>query len=348
VWSLMFEAGGGYGLIVRNKANPSIADFGSGTDLQRAPPAACLLGPAQARCTNKSNFLRCGAGRGLGDGGVGCRTNEANSAAQPVVRNKANFRRAGPRGSQSCETNPISPAGTSLEGPVAAPWTECAKRTQFAPAWAKPGSGRTKDAKRTQFRPCHRDAGRRHSGPVGDLGPIVRNKPNFRGAKRSQFGAARAASGGRLYETKRIPGRAGWDEAAGAQDESQMCKTNPISGGTGSDEAPGVRDAGQTCKTKPISARQAGTRGPPPHWRAPRTPLAAATRPYGDKTRSSRKPVTLDPRFGTKDWRGFGADRRIAPPHRRSHRFISLSVKRAPDVSLLLCRYDDGVRDQGR
>jgi hypothetical protein len=63
------------------------------------------------------------------------------------------------------QTKPISSAGRGIPPlpyssiPISQPDIDCAKRTQFGPAWAGPGPGQAKDARRTQFPVCRTGAG---------------------------------------------------------------------------------------------------------------------------------------------------------------------------------------------
>ncbi len=137
-----------------------------------------------------------------GTEGTGCCTNEANSTAQPIVRNKANFRRAGPepivrnepnfasrdgaggaRGGladRTCKTNPISAQRTMAEGRQGRPGYRWDQSRETKPIGGGPGKDQgpcgIKEKEVRRGRPTHGEPtgnrAKRSQFPSG--GPTVR------------------------------------------------------------------------------------------------------------------------------------------------------------------------------
>ena len=144
-----------------------------------------------------------------------CCTDKASFAARPIVRKKANFPEPSPRGSQSCETNPISPAGAGLGG-------------RRANVQNKPNSQWTRYPIIPLF----------YHSTIPVRCRLCRTNPISR---RGRVGRG-LGDEGQTCKTNPIPAGTGWDEAKGAWDAGQPCKTKPISpAGMG----PAVRGAAQ-------------------------------------------------------------------------------------------------------
>jgi hypothetical protein len=164
------------------------------------PNLAGRLGLRRAQCAKQTQFRRSWMGRALGDEGRTCKTNPISGKAdrwdRPIVRDKANFPRAGwdeaagaEDAGQVCETKPI---------------------------WRRRPASR---ASRTNKANSLRGHGRRSPRPTGlddatrqtMAGAVVRNNANFRRgvdcAKQSQFPPGWSPAGG--YRVKQSQFTAG-------------------------------------------------------------------------------------------------------------------------------------------
>jgi hypothetical protein len=164
--------------------------------------------------------------------------------------------------------------------------TSLAKRTQFAPPWKRPTPDGRKMQNEPNFTHAPGDTGWCHSGPVGDLGPIVQNEANFparqggteprrRGPGRCTNEANSAAQPiapnkpnlpSSEMKGKYLGGKDLWSIAPA----KGLGKTKPIPGSAGRDGAWGTRDEGKSCKTNPICP--AGLGGPPSPLAPPASP----------------------------------------------------------------------------
>jgi hypothetical protein len=144
---------------------------------------------------------------------------------KPIARNEPNLGQPGQGADGRKMQNEPNLAMASRH-----PGANCAKRSQFGPAWAGPGTRRARDAKRTQFLPICRSRDRRsREGKLCETKPIAPEAPGRQVLCGERVMSSLTRRGSRQNKANFRPEGVPAGEGGPRRWRGSVCKTNPIS-----------------------------------------------------------------------------------------------------------------------